>query len=212
MKKILAGLVLVLFCVGAVLAGRHFLGPQAGFDAKERDFLRSKGEPTADLWIVEYLDYQCSSCKTGSGILSDFISRHPGKIYLQVRFRPSVTSHRHALKASLYAECAARQGKFWPFHEAILREQERWSVLPDAEIDAVFENIAREAGVDAGKLAKCLADPSVKQAVVDEKDKAIAMGVKLTPTFYLNGRMVVGPDPLKAELEKHFGEAGKEAS
>ncbi|MGH7197194.1 MAG: DsbA family protein [Candidatus Omnitrophota bacterium] len=212
MKKFLAAGVLLLLCVGAVAAGRHFLGPKADTSANERDFLRSQGEPKAELWIVEYLDYQCSSCKIGAGVLKDFMARYPGKIYLQVRFYPSVKFHRHALKAALYAECAARQGKFWPFHELVLEKQEAWSRLPDTEIDAVFENSAAQAGVDTRKLAKCLENPSVKQAVMDEKDKAMAMGVKLTPTFYLNGRMVVGPDPLKAELENYFGVARKEAA
>jgi protein-disulfide isomerase len=211
MKKFFMAALLVALSAAAVIAGRHFLGPQAGFSAEERDFLRSKGEPKAELWLVEYLDYQCESCRIGSGILKDFMERHPGKIYLQVRFHPLVTFHRHAFKAAVYAECAARQGKFWPFHEILLREQPRWSPLPDTVIDEAFEGYAREAGVDTAKLAKCLGDPSVKKAVMDEKDKAMAMGVKLTPTFYLNGRMIVGPDPLKAELERFFGSPAKEA-
>jgi protein-disulfide isomerase len=210
-KKFFAAALLVALSVAAVIAGRHFLGPQAGFSAEERDFLRSKGQPQAALWIVEYLDYQCESCRIGSGVLEDFIERHPGKIYLQVRFYPLVTFHRHAFKAAMYAESAARQGKFWPFHEILLREQPRWSPLPDTAIDAVFEGYARSAGIDTGILARSLGDPSVKQAVMDEKDKAMAMGVKVTPTFYLNGRMIVGPDPLKAELERFFGSPAKEA-
>ena len=210
MKKFLATGVLLLFCVAAVAAGRHFFAPQARFTSQERDFLRSRGEPKAGLWIVEYLDYQCASCKIGSGILKDFMERYPGKIYLQVRFYPLVMNHRHALKAALYAECAARQGRFWPFHELLLEKQEAWSNLPDTAVDAVFENVAREAGVDTGKLLKGLENPSVKQAVMDEKDKAKAMGVNVTPTFYMNGRMVVGQDLLKVELERYFGGSEKE--
>jgi protein-disulfide isomerase len=206
-KKTLIALALIFLSVMVVLVSRDFLGPRMQFSVDERSLLRSKGDRNAPIWIVEYLDYQCSSCAAAHRLVQEYFDRYPGKIHYQIRFFPLV-SHLYALKAAIYSECAARQGRFWEFHDLLLGRQEKWSGLPKEKIDAVFESYAQEAKISVDRLKTCVGNPEVKQSIFEEADAARSLGVKLTPTCFINGKIVVGYRPLEEELEKLL--AGKE--
>ncbi len=203
-QKIIATFIVLALCGGAVQAGRYFTGPKGKFIVDKRVSARSKGSPKASLWIVEYIDFQCGACSRVSGILREYLEKYPSQIYLQVRFRPLVLTHPFALKSAVYAECPASQGKFWPFYEILFTRQNDWasSDFPDD----LFHSYAKEIGMNVKKLDICIQDEAVKKKVIAENDEAIDLGVKSTPTFFMNGKMVVGLDALKEELEAVFPE------
>lgn len=200
-KKTLATFFALVFCVAAVQAGRYFTSPKGKLVFDKRATARAKGNPNAPIWIVEYVDFQCRTCRLGSAVLKDFVARHPGKVYLQVKFRPLVITHPYALKSAIYAECAANQGKFWPFYEALFDHQDEWK--DSFETDDLFTAYARAAGINPKQLTACVADPETKKRVVAEKDEAMDLGVRSTPTFFINGNMVVGLEALKEELARY---------
>jgi len=165
---------------------------------------RAKGDLSAPLWIVEYIDFQCVTCGLASEVVREYLEKYPSKIYLQIRFRPLILTHEFALKSAIYAECAASQGKFWPFYEILFKRQKDW--VSSSSPDDLFHSYAKEIGVNVKKLDACLRDEAVKKRVIAEKDEAMDLGVKGTPTFFMNGKMVVGLEALKGELEAAFPE------
>ena len=165
---------------------------------------RSRGNPAARFWIVEYIDFQCSTCGRASGVLDGYFKKYPSQIYLQVRFRPLILTHEFALKSAIYAECAASQRKFWSFYEILFERQKDWAA--SSSPDDLFHSYAKEIGMNLGKLDHCIHDEAVKKKVIAEKDEAMDLGVKSTPTFFINGKMVVGIDALKEELAAAFPE------
>lgn len=195
---------IALACALAVNAARHFAQAPETPSQSKRALARSKGDPKNPFWVVEYLDFQCGTCRDGAALLSRAAAAHPDDLYLQVRFFPLIRTHRFALKASVYAECASRQGKFWPFHDALFESQEEWSAS-SAPPDQFFEKYAAAAGLDGAKLGACVSDPSVKAAVIAEKDHGLSLGIRITPTYFVNGKRVTGVVPLSEELAARYG-------
>jgi protein-disulfide isomerase len=205
-KKILTTLTLIFVCAGTVFLVR-LLVPKESWNTDRRTLARSKGEPHAALWITEYFDYQCPACRTAHDLLDRYIQKYPGRIYLQLKFYPLV-AHKYGLKTALYAECAARQNKFWKFHDLLFENQQKWQVLPDAE--PVFRDYAKAAALDMRKCDACLKNPETQKTVMEEKGKADAMGVQITPTCYINGKICAGFQEVKQELQSYFGEEAAE--
>ena len=203
MKNKLTVTVAVLFvCVAPILALKIFaLKESKGLD--KRTLARSKGDSHAPVWITEYFDYQCPACRTAHDTLDKYFQKYPKQLYLQVRFFP-LPAHKYGLKTALYAECAARQNKFWKFHDLVFENQTSWSALPDAE--PVFKDYARLAGMDLKKCEACLKDPETEKAVMEEKGKASALGVQITPTAYVNGKIFAGAQAINAELQNDLDE------
>ncbi len=195
-KFVQTALVLVL-CVGSVFLVRIWRpNPEEVF--KKRIAERSIGDSKAKVWITEYFDYQCPPCGAANKLLRDWMAKHPGKIYLQVRYFP-LPGHKYSMKAVVHAECASRQkGKFFKFHDALFDHQSEWAV--DAYPELRFLTYAQQAGLELKSWDACTKDPETKIFVKEEKAKAEKLGVKITPTFFVNGKMVIGTNALVEEL------------
>ena len=201
-KKITVSILILLICGGAILTVK-FLKPKEFRSGDRRTLTRSKGDPHAPLWITEYFDYQCPACGNAHGLLEKYFEKYPGKIYLQMKFYP-LPQHKFGPKAALYAECAARQDKFWKFHDLLFDNQKIWSVLPDAEPS--FRSYGQQSGLDMNKCDACLTDPETEKAILDEKGKATALGIQITPTAYVNGKVCAGYQALNQALQNYFEE------
>ena len=203
MTKSKATLLIIIVCIGSVFAVKTFAQHKASGSANI-ELSRTKGDIKARLHIIEYLDFQCPACAVGALTLREYLKKYPSDIYLQLKYYPISRIHEHAMLSATYAECAARQNKFWDFFDRLIDKQSQWSRLLNA--DSVFRDIARDANLDLSKLASCLEDDSVKTAVLRDKEGGKTLGVESTPTYFINGKMTVGPRPLLEELQNSFGE------
>lgn len=195
-------LMIVIFCVTFVLAAKStiaILRPKTWTTS----LARTKGNPKATVRITEYMDFQCPACAKGSLFLSQYVREHPERILLEVKYYPLDNMHPHAIRSARYAECAAREGKFWPFHDMVEAKQPEWKGLINA--DPAFQQIAKDAKIDLNRLNQCLSDDGVKDIVSKEKAEGASLGVTSTPTYFVNGKMVVGTKSLEEELQKQFG-------
>lgn len=198
-NKPLVTIVIALACIMLVLAYRH-LRPDPEAELKKRTAERSMGDPKASLWITEYYDYQCPPCAIAHKQLDEAIKKYPGRIYLQVRYFP-LAAHRNAMKAAVHAECASRQpGKFWLMHEKIFERQAEWA--PDPYPELRFLSYAQEAGLRLEPWDACTKDPRTEKFIAEEKAKGESLGAKITPSFFINGKLVVGNTALTDELKK----------
>jgi protein-disulfide isomerase len=191
--KAAAAIALAALCVAAVAVGRHLAGPRGTLKVDRRASARAAGDPNAPLWIVEYIDYQCSACRRASEAVRSRLEADPEGVYVQVRFYP-MENHPHGFTSAVYAECAARQRKFFALHHLLFERQPEWSGLGD--IGSTFRAYAREAGLDVDRLAACVEDPAAAEAVRAERRDAALLGVNATPTAFVNGKMLVGWRPI----------------
>lgn len=195
-------LLVVLACVGAVSAGRYF-GPKfktAKIDAKYQN--RSKGNPKAELWIIEYMDFACPICSSSAKMIEAYVAKHPKEIYVQARYFPLIHNHRYGLKSAIYSECASRQKRYWEFTGKIFEIQSEWAESKDP--DAIFQKVAAGIGLDVKALNACVDDPATKQIPLHEREEGKSLGVHSTPLFFLNGKRFEGPYTIKKELDDYF--------
>ena len=167
---------------------------------------RMKGNPHAPLKIVEFIDLQCPACANGSQYLKKVMEEHPDLIQLQLKYFP-LAMHKHAYESAAYAQCAGRQNKFWPFVTLLLERQSQWQALE--YVKSSFEAIATETQLNVEALNTCIHDESVIKAIDQDKAEGTSLGIKSTPTYYLNGKMVVGTKSLEEEINKSLGVQNK---
>jgi len=99
--------------------------------------------------------------------------------------------HKDAKPAHNASIAAARQGKFWEFHDKLFSDQT--NLKPQ-----LFEKYARELGLDMSQFAKDLLDPQNGKLMDADIAEAQSLSVTGTPGFFVNGRFLSGAQPFEA--------------
>jgi protein-disulfide isomerase len=158
-------------------------------DAADRG--RIAGDSTASLWVIMASDFECPYCKEWhdqyfAPIMRDYAEK--GKIRLAFVNMP-LSMHQNAIPAAEAAMCASAQNKFWPVHDALFASQSQWESLPDPV--AKFDSLVAAAGVDPSRWRACMKNHSTLPLVKADHDKLRGAGVNSTPTFFVDGKMLV---------------------
>lgn len=146
--------------------------------------LEMLGDPMAPVAIVEFSDFQCPFCRRFASETLPYLTEtfvKDGKVQIGFRHKPLTTIHPQAQRMAEATECAADQGKFWPFHDELFRAEGDVSDLAP---------VARRAGLNSRAFAECLSTTRGTRVREDAK-LADALGVSGTPTFFI-GNVVPG--------------------
>ncbi len=160
-----------------------------------------RGPVDAQVTIIEFTDYECPFCRryfeTTYPLL---LQRYGDRVNYTVRHFPVSFQHRRAHKAAQAAECAGDQDRFFEYHDVLFKNNR---ALDDRSLVAY----AAQTGLDPNRFQTCL-ESGVKAEVVDEDIQAgIARGIMGTPTFLINGRIIVGAQPVETfqrEIEREL--------
>jgi len=149
-----------------------------------------EGDPNAPVTIIEFSDFQCPYCETFFSqslpqIRSQYIDT--GKVKMIYKQFP-LSFHPKAQKAAEASECAFAQGKFWEMHDTIFNNQASMSV-------ANYKKWAGEMGMDQAAFDQCLDSGSMAASVAADQAAGMQAGVSGTPSFLINGQLVVGAQP-----------------
>jgi protein-disulfide isomerase len=170
------------------------------------------GEDSAPVKIVELSDYQCPFCKrfvdlTEPQVESEYIQ----KGLVQLEFRNfAITGgnaspdENEATLAAEAAECANDQGRFWEYHYKLYAEQageNRGAFLPEK-----LKQFASDLLLDREEFDACLDSHKHIALVQEERQQAADAGANGTPSFLINGELVVGFMSF-AEFRPHIEEA-----
>lgn len=152
------------------------------------------GNKDAKVKIVEFSDFQCPFCgsfftSSFGQIKKDYIDT--GKVTFYLRNYP-LPFHQNAEKAAEAAECAGEQGKFWEYHDVLFGKQSSWSNT-DGVTD--FKQYASDLKLDTAKFNSCLDTDKYKNKIAADINDGNSYGVSGTPTFYINGKQLVGAQP-----------------
>ncbi len=147
------------------------------------------GPADAPITIVEFSDYQCPFCRRWHDeVYEPLLAAYPGKIRLVYRHLPLTSIHPDAMSAAEAAMCAGEQDAYWPFHEKLFSSESLGN--------STYIQYAQDLGLDMGTFESCLSDHKYQQAVQADSDFAINLGIRSTPTFFINGLAIVGAQPL----------------
>ncbi len=149
----------------------------------------SFGPDDAPITIVEFSDFQCPFCKQWhQTVYEPLLAAYPGKIRVVYRHLPLTSIHPDAQGAAEAAMCANAQGKFWEFHDKLF--------AGEALGAGIYSQYASDLGLDVKKFEACITKGAYRQAVQEDSDFALNLGVNSTPTFFVNGLAIVGAQPL----------------
>ncbi len=158
----------------------------------------TRGEPGAPVEIVEFGDFGCSACaEFATRTWTDFHSQFIETGIVAWRFVPFVLgSFRNSQEAATAAECVAdlEPEAFWSMHDLLYERQEDWKRRrrPKEEL----RNFAERVGVDGEAFEDCYDGRSARERIDRNNDIAKTLGVRATPTFFVNGRPLIGAPPL----------------
>jgi protein-disulfide isomerase len=168
----------------------------------------SIGNAKAKVTIVEFSDFQCPFCRrfwkdTYSQIKKQYIDT--GKVRMITRAFP-LSFHPAARPAALASLCAKEQGKFWEYRDTVFGEQEKQGQATITFGVPELKTWAAALGMNGPQFNACL--DSEKYAAQVDADTAAgsAFGVSGTPSFFINGKQVVGAQPF-SEFKKAIDEA-----
>lgn len=153
------------------------------------DGFPSIGPEDAPITIVEFSDYQCPYCRRWHDeVYQPLLNAYPGKIRLVYRQFPLTSIHPDAFPAAEAAMCAGAQNAYWPYHDKLFSSSSLG--------DSVYMGYAQELGLNMNEFKSCIEEQTYKDAIQSDLDFAVNLGVRSTPTFFINGLAVVGAQPL----------------
>lgn len=152
---------------------------------------RLMGPPSAPVHIVVFSDFQCPACRRFAGELLTIRARSPSQLSITYRYYP-LQSHPYAASAARASECAASQGKFETFHNALFAEQSAIGRVP-------WAHFATAAGVpDTVSFKRCTSEHTPVRAVAIDTVDGNRLGIRVTPTLLVNDIEVRGTPGLSS--------------
>lgn len=146
------------------------------------------GPANAPVVITEFSDFQCPYCRILADRLKELRGRYPGQVAVVYRHFP-LPIHEHAVEAARASECAAAQGRFEAYHDALYADQDEIGKVP-------WTHFAAAAQVpDTATFARCAAATSPLPVLARDREAGDRLEVKGTPTFLLNSLRMQGVPP-----------------
>ncbi len=153
------------------------------------------GNKNAPITIVEFSDFQCPFCARAVPTIQRLKKEFgPEKIKIVFRHMP-LPNHPRAFPASMAAQCAEDQGKFWEMHDMLFENQQK---LEDAD----FKTYAGKLGMDATKFAECFDKKKHEELINKSRKESESVGIQATPSFVINGALLQGAQPFEKFKEK----------
>jgi protein-disulfide isomerase len=169
----------------------------------------SKGSEKAPVTLIEFSDFQCSFCRRFWKTTLPLIERRyieTGR--LRFVYRHFAILGKHSVAAAEATECAGEQRKFWTYHDKLFTR----ATKPFAYTDGKLKRYAKELGLDEQSFVKCLDTGRYSKKVEEDTIAGAVLGARGTPTFFLNGTLLVGAQPFKVfepAIEKAIREASR---
>jgi protein-disulfide isomerase len=146
-----------------------------------------KGPANAPVTIVEFSDFQCPFCARVVPTLKQLEDTYKGNVRIVWKHLP-LDIHKDAVGAARAAEVAAKQGKFWEFHDKLFADQKKLG--PDD-----LKQHARELRLDMKRFETDLLNSEDQKKIDNDVAEAKALGINGTPGIFVNGRFVEGAQP-----------------
>lgn len=161
----------------------------------------TKGPANAPVTIVLFEDFQCPFCKKLAGnaeIVKEELGDDVRVAFMHFPMQQACNAnelkrslHRNACNASAAAVCAGEQGKFWEMHDLLFRNNNQLG-------GRALMGYAKDLGLDTNAWRSCVEDPKTLAKIKEDSRIGGEAGVGGTPTFFVNGRRLVGAQPVEA--------------
>lgn len=154
-----------------------------------------KGGADAKVTIVEFSDFQCPFCSKGAVILTELEKKYGNKVKIAFKHYP-LPFHAQARVAAEASMCVNEQGPklFWKMHDAMFADQTK---LDKDNLVAT----AKKIGAKEADFKTCLESGKFKTRIDADVAEGGKIGIKSTPTFFVNGKLISGAQPVEVFSE-----------
>ncbi|HEX8723503.1 MAG TPA: thioredoxin domain-containing protein [Pyrinomonadaceae bacterium] len=171
----------------------------------------TRGGASASVTLEEFSDFQCPACGNLEPGLRRVVKDYGERVRLVFRNFP-LSMHKYAFLAARAAEAAGQQGKFWEMHDALYDSQKEWSEAMEPRVQ--FVAYATRLGLDVERFKADMERQDLADRIKADYARGMSLGVKGTPTVYLNGRelvpgKLVTEDDLRREIDAALGSTGR---
>ena len=147
------------------------------------------GPEDASVVIIEFSDFNCGYCgKWYRENLQAILDRYPEQVRFVYRDFPMLAES--SITAAQAAQCANEQNAFWEFHNAFFTRD-------DPKNLESYLLLAEEFNLDIDKFTECYESDRSYEEVENDARTGASVGVGGTPTFFINGFILVGAQPLE---------------
>ena len=169
---------------------------------RQTEEVHVRGPANAAVTLEEYGDFQCPPCGGLEAPLQQIERDYASSLRVIFRNFP-FTIHEHAHEAAYAAEAAGLQGRFWEMHDLLYREQAVWAKTKD--VQRLFDSYAGMIGLNLERFKKDAGGEQVKAKVESDRKRGEELGVKNTPTIFINNQSVppisLNPVALRAAID-----------
>ena len=148
----------------------------------------ARGPAHAPVTIALFSDFECPYCVKAEATLRALEASYPREVRVAFRHRP-LPMHEHARLAAKASLAAEAQGRFWEYHDVLVAHR-------DALDRASLEGYARTVGLDLVRFARDIDDSRFEARITADETQAAKLHVEGTPTAFVNGRRIVGAQPM----------------
>jgi protein-disulfide isomerase len=155
----------------------------------------ARGPTDALVTVVAFTDYQCPFCGRAEATLDELRQRYPEDVRVVVHDLP-LTFHAKAFDAAVATECAGEQGLYWPLHDRLFARQRELSIATAPSVLALGLE-----GLQWSTFERCTQSERPRARVTEDQRLAERFGARGTPSFFINGRVLVGAQPIARFVE-----------
>jgi protein-disulfide isomerase len=167
-----------------------------------RPYSPQLGNSAAKVTVVEFLDPECESCRAVSPHVKYLYKKYEGQVRLVIRYAPF---HRNSEFAIRILEAARYQDKYWSALDVLFETQPEWGDHHNPQPEKIFDYLPR-AFVDVQRIRDEMQDPAIAKALSQDVEDGKTLGVRGTPTFFVNGKQV-GMNGLEDAIQREIAAA-----
>ena len=163
-----------------------------------------RGNANAPVSIVEFGDFECPTCEHFATITEpDVRAKLVDTGLASFRFYDfPIPGHLNTMSASLAAACADHQGKFWEMHDALYQGQAEWNMQATTNPKKVIAGYVKRLGLDEKAWNDCFDSQKDVARIEAHKAAGMKIGVNVTPTMVIEGKMYAQPTWTYDEMKK----------
>jgi protein-disulfide isomerase len=191
MNKLTVIIIVVALALGG---GLMFWGAETSSKPKEtiNKTEWAKGKLDSKVTVTIFGDFQCPACKSMETLtVKPYLEKYLDKVKFVYKQFPLTSIHAKAQKAAEASEAAGNQGKFWEYHDKLYEV----SVADGSTLTTdLLKQYAKDLGLNTEKFNSELDSSKYSGDVKEDVTEGNKLEVSSTPSFFVNGKRVGGPN------------------
>ncbi len=142
------------------------------------------GNADAKVYLTEFFDPECESCRYFYPMVKNLLSKHEGKVQLVLRYAPF---HGNSIFAIKILEAAKKQNKYWETLAVLFENQPQWGDHHNPRAELIWDYLPG-LGLNIEKIKTDMQDPAIDGIIQQDIQDSKNLQVNGTPTFFVNGK------------------------